>query len=142
MPTVVNLLPAGYTWKFYGDKLPPVAGQIWSMFDAVDHLRNTSAWQEHVRGLAVNATVRQRLDAASGSILSGRSEALQKLANALPGGTAARIHEAALQSFVHGMTRALYVGAALTACAAILAAVAQVRIAPAHATQPAGAVEL
>jgi phospholipase C len=47
-PTVVDLLPKGYTWKFYGDKLPPVAGQVWSMFDAVDHIRNTSAWQEHV----------------------------------------------------------------------------------------------
>jgi phospholipase C len=48
MPTVVDLLPQGLTWKFYGDKLPPVVGQIWSMFDAVDHIRNTSAWQEHV----------------------------------------------------------------------------------------------
>ena len=41
------------------------------------------------------------------------------------------------------MDHALYVGAALTACAAVISAVAQVRIAPALATQPAaGAVEL
>ena len=48
MPTVVDLLPQGYTWKFYGNQLPPGIGQIWSMFDAVDHVRNTGAWQEHV----------------------------------------------------------------------------------------------
>jgi phospholipase C len=48
MPTIVDLLPAGYTWKFYGDKLPPVVGQTWSMFDAVNHIRNTSAWRDHI----------------------------------------------------------------------------------------------
>jgi Na+/melibiose symporter-like transporter len=113
-----------------------------AVLGAVAAQASTNAWQDHVRGLAVNATVRERLDAASGSILSGRSEALQGIARTLPVGTAGRIHEAALQSFVHGMSAALYVGAALTACAAVIAFVAQVRIAPAHATQPAGAVEL
>jgi hypothetical protein len=113
-----------------------------AVLGAVAAQASSTAWQGHVRGLAVSGAVRNRLDAAGGTILSGRSDALQGIAQALPASTAARIHEAALQSFVHGMTRALYVGAALTACAAIIAAVAQVRIAPAHATQPAGAVEL
>jgi phospholipase C len=48
MPTVVDLLPPNLTWKFYGDKLPPGVGQIWSMFDAVNHIRNTNLWAEHV----------------------------------------------------------------------------------------------
>jgi EmrB/QacA subfamily drug resistance transporter len=113
-----------------------------AVLGAVAAQASSSAWQDHVQRLQVNDDVRQRLDAAGGTILSGRSEALQGIAQSLPGQTAARIHEAALQAFVHGMDQALYVGAALTACAAIIAAVAQVRIAPAHASQPAGAVEL
>jgi phospholipase C len=48
MKTVFDLLPPGVTWKFYGDKLPPGVGQIWSMLDAVDHIRNGSAWTDHL----------------------------------------------------------------------------------------------
>jgi phospholipase C len=48
-PTVPDVLPAGVTWKFYGSTLPPVAGQVWSMFDAIDKVRNNSSlWTSHV----------------------------------------------------------------------------------------------
>jgi len=48
-PTVADLLPAkNLTWKFYGTKLPPLVGETWSMFDAIDQVRNTSAWGEHI----------------------------------------------------------------------------------------------
>jgi hypothetical protein len=114
-----------------------------AVLGAVASQATTSAWQDHVRSLTASEALRGKLDAASGSILSGRSQSLQGLTRSLPGDTAARIHEAALQAFVTGMTHALYVGGFLTACAAIISAVAQVRIAPAHSTQTApGAVEI
>src|SRR5262249_49829019 len=33
---------------FWGWKGPPLMGETWSMLDAVDHTRNTSAWKQHV----------------------------------------------------------------------------------------------
>ena len=36
---VPDILPAGVTWKFYGSNFYVPAG-VWSMFDAVDSLRN------------------------------------------------------------------------------------------------------
>jgi EmrB/QacA subfamily drug resistance transporter len=114
-----------------------------ALLGAVASQATSSFWSDHVPRLAPSGALRDRLDAAGGSILSGRSEALQAIARDLPGQTAARIHETALQAFVHGMDQALYVGGALTACAAIISAVAQVRMSPAHSTQPAhGAVEI
>jgi phospholipase C len=48
-PTLADLLPAkGLSWKFYGSKLPPLVGETWSMFDAIDQVRNTDAWTSHV----------------------------------------------------------------------------------------------
>ncbi len=47
-PTVPDLLPPRLGWKFYGSEEPPLIGETWSMFDAVDHIRNTAAWAEHV----------------------------------------------------------------------------------------------
>jgi phospholipase C len=47
-PTVADLMGESLTWKFYGTALPPVIGETWSMFDAVDQIRNTSAWGSHV----------------------------------------------------------------------------------------------
>jgi len=47
-PTLPEVLPPDVSWKFYGSKLPPLVGQPWSMFDAVDQVRNTGLWQEHV----------------------------------------------------------------------------------------------
>jgi phospholipase C len=48
-PTVADLLPAkGLSWRFYGSKLPPLVGQVWSMFDAVTQVRNSPLWDSHV----------------------------------------------------------------------------------------------
>src|SRR5262249_52444898 len=39
-PTIPDLVNnAGLTWKFYGSVLPPLVGEVWSMFDAVRHVR-------------------------------------------------------------------------------------------------------
>ncbi len=47
-PTVVDGLPPAVTWKFYGSTLPPVVGEVWSMFDAIGHIRMTDAWKNNV----------------------------------------------------------------------------------------------
>jgi phospholipase C len=47
-PTVVDNLPPATTWKFYGSTLPPVIGEVWSMFDGVQHIRMTDAWKNNV----------------------------------------------------------------------------------------------
>jgi phospholipase C len=47
-PTVPDLLPSSLSWKFYTSHLPPLVGELWSMFDAVDHIRNTAAWKQHI----------------------------------------------------------------------------------------------
>jgi phospholipase C len=47
-PTIPDVLPPTVTWKFYGSQLPPLIGETWSMFDAIDSIRNTSKWSEHV----------------------------------------------------------------------------------------------
>jgi phospholipase C len=47
-PTLPDLLPDSVTWKFYGTRLPPFIGETWSMFDAIDHIRNTSSWKQHI----------------------------------------------------------------------------------------------
>ena len=36
------------TWKFYGSTLPPAIGEVWSMLDAISHIRNTPAWSAQV----------------------------------------------------------------------------------------------
>ena len=47
-PTVVDNLPPAATWKFYGSTLPPVLGEVWSMLDAIKHIRMTDAWTNNV----------------------------------------------------------------------------------------------
>lgn len=47
-PTIPDLLPKGVTWKFYGTTLPPLVGEVWSMFDAVKQIRKTSRWNNVV----------------------------------------------------------------------------------------------
>ena len=47
-PTVVDGLPPAVTWKFYGSTLPPVIGEVWSMFDGVSHIRMSDAWKNNV----------------------------------------------------------------------------------------------
>jgi phospholipase C len=51
MPSLPDILPAGVDWKFYGSNFY-VLPEIWSMFDAVDSIRNGPAWSTNV----VNAT--------------------------------------------------------------------------------------
>jgi phospholipase C len=47
-PTIPDLLPPTVSWKFYGSTLPPAIGEVWSMFDAVGHLRHGPDWSTHV----------------------------------------------------------------------------------------------
>ncbi|HZS41549.1 MAG TPA: alkaline phosphatase family protein [Polyangia bacterium] len=47
-PTIPDVLPPSVSWKFYGTTLPPLVGEVWSMFDAIDGIRNTTKWQDHV----------------------------------------------------------------------------------------------
>ena len=47
-PTVVDNLPPAVTWKFYGSTLPPLIGEVWSMFDGVQHIRMSDAWKNNV----------------------------------------------------------------------------------------------
>lgn len=43
IPSVPDVLPAGLTWKFYGTNFY-VLSDIWSMFDAIDSIRNGPGW--------------------------------------------------------------------------------------------------
>ena len=51
IPSLPDVLPASVDWKFYGSNFY-VLSEIWSMFDAVDSIRNGPAWSSNV----VNAT--------------------------------------------------------------------------------------
>ena len=50
IPSVPDVLPLGVDWRFYGSNLI-VLSEIWSMFDAIDSVRNGVGWN-HV----INAT--------------------------------------------------------------------------------------
>jgi phospholipase C len=43
IPSVPDVLPAGVTWKFYGTNFY-LLPDIWSMFDAIDGIRNGPGW--------------------------------------------------------------------------------------------------
>ena len=47
IPSVPTVLPAGVTWKFYGSHFY-ILPEVWSMFDAIDGIRNTSLWNQIV----------------------------------------------------------------------------------------------
>ena len=47
IPSVPDILPAGVDWKFYGSNFY-VLSEVWSMFDAVDSIRNGPAWSKNV----------------------------------------------------------------------------------------------
>ena len=49
IPSVPDILPKGVDWRFYGSNLVLLT-EIWSMFDAVDEIRNGPGW-----GHVVNA---------------------------------------------------------------------------------------
>jgi len=47
--SIPDVLPMGVDWKFYGTPLPvPGLSEIWSMFDAVDSIRNGPSWSTKV----------------------------------------------------------------------------------------------
>jgi phospholipase C len=48
IPSVPDVLPKGKNWKFYGTVVPVVGTEPWSMFDAVDSVRNVPAQWAHV----------------------------------------------------------------------------------------------
>jgi phospholipase C len=50
IPSIPDVLPVGVDWKFYGTNFY-VLSEIWSMFDGIDGIRNTSRWSN-----VVNAT--------------------------------------------------------------------------------------
>ena len=47
-PTIPDVLPKGISWRFYGSRLPPLLGEVWSMFDAINAVRNGPHWKTDV----------------------------------------------------------------------------------------------
>jgi phospholipase C len=47
IPAVPDILPQGTSWKFYGSNFY-LLGEIWSMFDAVEDIRNGPRWDNIV----------------------------------------------------------------------------------------------
>jgi phospholipase C len=43
IPSLPDVLPAGVTWKFYGSNFY-LLPEVWSMFDAIDGIRNGPGW--------------------------------------------------------------------------------------------------
>jgi phospholipase C len=47
IPSLPDVLPSGVDWKFYGTDFY-LLGEIWSMFDGIDEIRNGSGWNQVV----------------------------------------------------------------------------------------------
>ncbi len=56
IPSVPDVLPAGVDWRFYGSNFYALP-EIWSMFDAVDSIRNGPAWSKIVNANQFDADV-------------------------------------------------------------------------------------
>jgi phospholipase C len=56
IPSVPDILPAGVDWKFYGSNFYALP-EIWSMFDAIDGIRNGPGWSHVVSALEFDADV-------------------------------------------------------------------------------------
>ena len=48
IPSLPDILPAGFDWKFYGTNFDGLFSEVWSMFDAVSSIRNNPAKWAHV----------------------------------------------------------------------------------------------
>ena len=48
IPSVPDVLPAGVTWKFYGTDFYGLDPEPWSMFDAIQRIRNGDGWKNVV----------------------------------------------------------------------------------------------
>jgi phospholipase C len=51
IPSVPDILPTGVDWKFYGTDVYdfPFSSESWSMFDAIDSIRNGPSWSKIVK---------------------------------------------------------------------------------------------
>ena len=70
--TIADTLEArGLTWKYYSP-MKGESGYIWSALDAIDHIRNTSLWTDHVVPTAqfVDDAANGRLPAVSWLVVS------------------------------------------------------------------------
>ncbi len=56
IPSVPDVLPSGVDWKFYGTDFY-VLGEIWSMFDAIDSIRNGPGWANVVNASQFDSDV-------------------------------------------------------------------------------------
>jgi phospholipase C len=56
IPSVPDLLPSAVDWKFYGTDFY-VLGEIWSMFDGIDQIRNGARWSHVVNASQFDADV-------------------------------------------------------------------------------------
>jgi len=56
IPSLPDVLPAGVDWKFYGTNFY-LLPEIWSMFDAVDSVRNGPGWQKVVNASQFDSDV-------------------------------------------------------------------------------------
>ena len=56
IPSVPDVLPAGVDWKFYGSNFY-VLPEIWSMFDAIDSVRNGPGWANVINASQFDADV-------------------------------------------------------------------------------------
>ncbi len=56
IPSVPDILPSGVTWKFYGTNFY-LLPEIWSMFDAVQSIRNGPGWNNVVNASTFDADV-------------------------------------------------------------------------------------
>ena len=55
IPSVPDVLPASASWKFYGTNFS-VLSENWSMFDAIDSIRNGAGWKNVVNVTQFNQT--------------------------------------------------------------------------------------
>ncbi len=56
IPSVPDVLPLGVDWRFYGSNFY-VLPEIWSMFDAITAIKNTSKWNQVVNASTFDADV-------------------------------------------------------------------------------------
>jgi MFS family permease len=99
-----------------------------ALLGAVASQATTSAWASKIASLALPEAVTKQLLAAGDAVVAGRAGVVAAAGE--------QVHAAALESFVQGMDRALWVGGGLTACAAVLAFTLMPRVAPSSAPLP------
>ncbi|HEX7601860.1 MAG TPA: alkaline phosphatase family protein, partial [Polyangiaceae bacterium] len=56
IPSIPDVLPAGVDWKFYGSNFY-LLPEVWSMFDAIDGIRNGPGWSHIVKEADFDAAI-------------------------------------------------------------------------------------